>query len=263
MRRKGFVVALSGVDCAGKSTQRDLLVSALRARGRSLVTVYARPGYTPGLRLVKRGLRGLGAMRKRSRGDAAAAPSTFPRRAANLGHPLRRRLWLAAAQLDLLVLALRIRLWRARGRIVVCNRYLLDALVDFRVNFPDERVEERLLWRLLRRCLPRPEASFCLLIPSGEAGERMQRKGRFHRETPEVLEQRWRAYQALSEDLGVQVLDGERPVAEIARAIQERVSAALVPDQVLAATTDRLPRNAASLPGPDADVRDWPLRAQE
>lgn len=263
MSRKGILIALSGVDCAGKSTQRDFLVAVLRARGHSPRTVYTRPGYTPGLRVAKRLLRALGLMHKPGRSRVSEAPSRFPRRAANLGHPLERRLWLTAALLDLLWLyAVRIRLWRARGLTVVCNRYLLDALVDFRVNFPGERVEEGRLCRLLRRFSARPEAAFCLLVTAGETSARARAKARFHRETPEVLEQRWREYRALSEDLGVQVLDGARPVTEIARSIQERVAEALLPRSGPTVATEQPSINEAGSPEPRADLGDWSIRAQ-
>lgn len=218
-------MALSGVDCAGKSTQRDLLVEALRSSGRELVTVYTRPGYTPGLRAIKSAARALRGGKRTARDGVSSDPSRYPRRAANLPGPIGRWLWLTAALLDLLLLyAVRIRLWRARGRAVLCNRYLLDALVDFRVNFPADEVEKRWLCRLVRRFAARPDAAFCLLIPAEQSMERARAKARFHWETLDVLEERWREYRSLCAELEVQVLDGGRPVDELARAIQERVA---------------------------------------
>lgn len=226
--RPGLLIALSGVDCAGKSTQRDLLVEALRSWGARPVTVYARPGYTPGLRAVKNALRSPRGKKERAPGGASAVSGRFPRRASNLGNPLVRWLWVTTSLLDLLWLcAVRMRLLKARGRTVVCNRYLLDALVDYRVNFPAERVEERWLCRALRRLAPRPDAAFCLMISADETAERASAKARFHRETPEVLLERWRAYLDLSEDLGVQIIDGALPVEEIARLVQQRAAGAL------------------------------------
>jgi len=220
-RRRGIVIALSGADCAGKSTQRDLLMTELCARGYAPVNVYSRPGYSPGLRFVKRALRGRTARKESARSGVSPQPGLYPRRASTLGHPLRRRLWLAVALLDLLVVyGLWIRWLRFRGRAVLCNRYLLDALVDLRVNFPADRVEERWLWRLLRRSCVRPDASFCLLLPAEETLERARRKARYHWETLDVLRERLREYETRSGEFGAQTLDGLRPVAEIAGAIQ-------------------------------------------
>ncbi len=220
------------MDCAGKSTQRDLLVEALRSSGHRPLNVYSRPGSTPGLRAIKSALRSLRGKKEPARGSVSQVPGRYPRRAANLEHPLGRWLWLTAGLLDLLWLhGVRIRLWRASGRAVVCNRYLLDGLVDFRVNFPAERVQERWLCRLLRRISPRPDVAVCLLISAEQSLERAREKSRFHWETLAVLEQRRREYLALCEELAIQVLDGGRPAGELARSIQQRVAEALAPER--------------------------------
>ncbi len=225
MNRQGLVVALSGVDSSGKSTQRDLLIEALRSRGWAPVSVWTRAGYTSGLKAARRVAGALTGRRKSARGEVSEAPGRYPRRAANLGHPIKRRLWLTAALLDLIrVYAVQVRLLRARGRAVVCDRYLLDCLVDFRVNFPDDRVEEWLLCRLLRRLAVRPDAAFCLLVPAEVSAQRSRDKSRFHWESADDLERRRAAYRSLADELGVRVLDGERPAAEIADSVRGDVS---------------------------------------
>jgi len=228
--RKGIVVALSGVDCAGKSTQRDSLMQALRSWGYAPTAIWTRAGYTPALKGVKRAwqrLRGKPARRGVSAG-VSEKPSGYPRRAANLRNPLVRWLWLTSALLELLwVYGVRIRLWRAAGRVVVCDRYLLDCLVDFRVNFPTDRVEERWLCRLLRRISVRPDASFCMLIPAEQTMMRARGKSRFHWETLEVLRERRREYEGVSHELAVQVLDGARSAGELALTVQRSVLTAL------------------------------------
>jgi thymidylate kinase len=225
LSRRGAVFALSGVDCAGKSTQRDLLMDALRSWGYAPVTLWTRAGYTPGLKAIKQALRALTGAQQRARRGVSEEPSRYPRRPANLGNPLKRWLWLTAALLDLLwVYGVRVRLWRARGRVVVCDRYLLDCMVDFRVNFPADRVEDWLLFRLLRLCSVRPDAAFCLLVPAEKSLERGRGKSRFHWEPLEVLQQRWREYGALCDVLGAKILDGEKPAAEIAHSIQRSVA---------------------------------------
>lgn len=223
--RRGLLVALSGVDCAGKSTQRDRVMETLRTAGYAPVNFYTRAGYTPGLKALKRRLRALLGRKKQDREGVSHKPSLYPRRASNLENPLRRRLWLTTALVDLLVLyCVRIRWMRARGRAVVCNRHLLDCLVDFRVNFPDERVEVGLLCRLLRRFTARPDASFCLLIPAETTMQRSREKNRFHWETLEILEQRRREYENLAKELGVHVLDGTAPVEETALSIRRVIA---------------------------------------
>ena len=233
MKRRGAVFALSGVDCAGKTTQRRLLMEALRSWGYEPVPLWARAGYSPGLRAIMRALRSLTGKKRPARHGVSAQPSRYPRRRANLVNPVTRWLWVTAALLDLLWLyGVRIRRWKARGRVVVCDRYLLDAMVDFRVNFPADRVEDRLLVRLLRRCSVRPDAAFCLLIPAEKSLERGRRKSRFHWETLEVLEQRRKEYEALCNELATQILDGEGETGAIAHSIQQGVKDALPPASV-------------------------------
>jgi thymidylate kinase len=228
--KRGLVIALSGVDCAGKSTQRDRLMELLRSLGYTPVNIYMRAGYTPVLDTLKRSLH-LGGSKRRDGQRVAKSPGRFPRRAANLRNPLQRWAWLTLALLDLVLQqCTRARWMRARGGAVVCNRYLLDALVDFRVNFPNDAVERRLLCRLLRRWAARPDVAFCLLVPARVSAARAQAKGRFHRETADALERRKCEYERLAGELGVALLDGELPAEEIALSIRRAVERAITPE---------------------------------
>jgi thymidylate kinase len=221
---RGFLLALSGIESSGKSTQRELLVDYLRSRDVEPVCIWSRPGYSSRLRVGKRLLRALRGRKPRER--APNAPGRYPRRAANLGHPLKRWSWLTLALLDLLWLhGVRLRLARASGRTLLCDRYLLDSLVDFRVYFPDDRVEERWLCRLWRALAVRPDAAFCLLVPAEESMRRTRERGRRHWETAAVLEQRLATYRALAEELDVRVLDGREAPERIAALLR----AALAP----------------------------------
>jgi thymidylate kinase len=233
LSRRGIVVALSGVDCAGKSTQCELLMENLRALGYEPARVWTRAGYTPGLEAVKGLLRRLKGRKPRERAGVSEVPSQYPRRAANLPNRFQRWLWVTSALLDLLwVYAVQLRVWRTSGGAVLCDRYLLDCLVDFRVNFPEDRIEDRLLCRLLRRVAVRPDVAICMLVPAEQTMERSRGKQRFHWETLDVLQQRYEQYRDLSAQLGILVLDGARPSAEIADTIKGRIEDALaVPRQ--------------------------------
>jgi len=217
-------VALSGIASSGKTTQRDLLVEHLTSTGHRPVVIWSRAGYTPGLRSAKRLLRRLAGKGASREGEIAREPGRYPRRAVHLPHPLQRKLWLTLALLDLLWLyVVRLRWWRARGRSVVCDRYLLDCIVDFRTNFPDDRVERGVLCRLLRWLCVRPDVAICMLITPSESAERSRRKQRFHWEKLAHLEQRCEAYRAAAEELGVEQVDGQLPPGDIADLIRSRV----------------------------------------
>lgn len=233
---RGIVIALSGIESSGKSTQRELLVDYLRSQGTSPVQIWTRPGYSPRLKIIKRLLRRLRGRRKPQRAGISRQSGQYPRRAASIGHPLKRWCWVTVAMLDLIwVYAIQVRVWRALERPVVCDRHLLDSQVDFRVNFPDDRVEDRLLWRLLCRVTSKPDAAFCLLIPAEQSLRRTQNRGRLNWETPGVVEQRLLAYRTLADELPVRILDGEQPIEQIASILRDRVaeltgSSAVEPD---------------------------------
>ena len=142
-----------------------------------------------------------------------------------------RRAWLAGALLDVAwVLAVRVRLLRRRGRVVLCDRHLVDTLIDLRLNFPMEAVERWWLWRAVERLVERPEASFMLLVPVAESQRRSDLKGEPFRDAPDVLEARLAHYRALAASSRCTILDGSEPAADIAATIEATVGLPPVTD---------------------------------
>lgn len=212
--QQGTLVVFSGIDGAGKSTQIALLLEHLRQNGQRPHYLWTRGGYTPLFEHLKALLRKLS-------GRAVPPSGHTPQRTQALGKGWVRRLWLSTALLDLLwVYGVIVRWRRWRGQIVVCDRYLWDTLVDFRMNFPQEHVERWLLWRCLARLTPKPDAAFLLLVPVEESVHRSDVKGEPFRDAPEVLAQRLAHYQALADETGAwHGLDGQRPADELAAEI--------------------------------------------
>src|SRR5437879_6321361 len=160
------LIAFSGLDGAGKSTQIELLCARLRAGGLEPTVVWVRGGYTPIFERVKSVVR-------RAGGRHVPPPGRGARRSEALGRGWLRRLWLVAALLDLgWLLAVHVRLLRRRGRVVLCDRYLGDSLIDFRLNFPGEQVERWWLWRAVAGLAARPGVGFLLLVTGGGWGAR-------------------------------------------------------------------------------------------
>lgn len=226
-RRRPPLIAIGGMDRAGKSIQRRALMEHLVAIGYEPVYRWSRVGYTRRIESAKRLLRRL-LGGKNGRSGEGGAPRSYPQRASRMRSPLKRRLWTTVALLDLLwEYAVTVRRLRARGRAVVCDRWLCDALVDLRVNFPQDRVEERLLARLLGRLAARPDASFLLLISPEESLRRAHVSGRRHVEPGEVLEARLGEYRRIAATgLGDEIDAGRDPEA-IAKDLRERLDAQL------------------------------------
>lgn len=225
-----LVIAIGGMDRAGKTLQRRSLLELLAEHGQAPTCRWTRAGYTRHLESTKRWLNRLRG-RKPQRDPADAEPSgRYPRRAEHLGPRWRRWLWTRVAILDLLwIYGVEARRLRRAGHAVVFDRGLEDARVDFRVNFPDDRVERSLLWRLLERFAVRPDAYFLLLVPVAESMRRAAASGRRRRELPEVLAQRLEAYRRIAEGGAAEAIDGCQPPDEVTQAMCARVEALLAP----------------------------------
>jgi thymidylate kinase len=213
------LIVLSGIDGAGKSTQTANLVKYLQGKDKCPVALWSRGGYTAGFSTLKRWLR-------RLRPGLVPPPGQNKQREAALGQGWVRRLWLSLALLDLMrVYGLNIRWWRWQGRTVICDRYLWDTLIDFRLNLPSENVEGWRLWRWLVHLSPRPDVSLLLMIPVEESLRRSQASGDAFPEPEERRRQRYAQYQELQQARRWSVaIDATRPVdqvwAEVRAAIQ-------------------------------------------
>ena len=194
-RERGSVVALSGLDGSGKSTQARRLADALSASGQPSSVVWDSLISSPrAIRRIAEALRrGAGIVLRGSTAEPpreAAAPvaaagtpvvdePAAPERLANLGG------WRGAVVSHgwafILTAALGSRLARAtwprilRGEAVVCDRYLLDAAVELRYFYGDRSFRPQLA--LLRLLTPAPANAFLIDVDPVLAAER---KGEFN-----------------------------------------------------------------------------------
>lgn len=213
-----MLITFSGIDGAGKTTQIELLMEWLRRKGKQPMRVWTRGGYTSRLERLKSGLR-------RLPGRVVPPSGNNPQRTQSFKKGWVRRLWLMLAILDLgWVYAVQLRWWRLRGHTVVCDRYIWDTLVDFRLYFPQERAESWWLWRMLVKIAPRPDAAFLLLIPVEESVRRSDLKGEPFRDPPQLLGQRLAQYETLAQQGYWRVMDGRRAVADLAMEVQQVIT---------------------------------------
>jgi dTMP kinase len=203
---RGSLITFGGLDGAGKSTQIALLTDYLVKSGRTPIYIWSRGGYTAALQ-------GLKALSRRFLHKRLPAAGNSPQRSQALSKWWVRRLWLSLALLDLLwVYGVQIRWHRYHGRPVLCDRYLWDTAIDFRLNFPQEKLDDYWLWRLLARLSPKPDAAFLMLLTVEESMRRSAMKGEPFPDPPEVLRQRLACYQNLIPRVPCHVLDGSQPI---------------------------------------------------
>jgi thymidylate kinase len=234
LSRRPAIVALSGLDGAGKSLQAEALRDTLGRLGIEATVVWPpsrNPLFQMAPALKQRLLRLLQRLGRPSGGTPAAGASAADAAPVDADDPhvapLPRQGTLVTFVLATLaavaqLLALRAATARraARGEVVICDRYVLDAIVYVRHRWGEGR-RLRLQGRLLRRLARDPVCSYFLAIPPEAAFERKQ-------DFPiQNLRERAVLYEEEHRRLGVKRLDAQLPpdrlCAEIARDVWRRV----------------------------------------
>jgi len=202
-QRRGAVIALSGLDGAGKSTQAHALADALTRLGHDVAVEWTRLSVDEGFGKVARG--------------SDAPPPTAPR---------RRQAVHAEIRATALALETGWRQWRrvsgflARDYVVVCDRYTLDWIVSVRdLAGPERRF--RLQRRLLRAVARRPVVAYLLDVAPETAWARKGEHG------IETLRRHHALYHEELPGLGVARLDSERAAEELAAQIAREAWGAL------------------------------------
>ena len=158
-----MLIVLSGTDCAGKSTQIDLLKQFLSMKGHSVKILWARGGYTPIFTFLKVLLRRLSFRQLPSAGHSKRRDKAFK-------STWLARLWLNLAIIDLLLFwCIYLRFQLFLGRVVICDRYIEDTFLDFSFNFSEISFEKMFFWRILEFLIPTSNVSFLLWVPALES----------------------------------------------------------------------------------------------
>ena len=125
-----------------------------------------------------------------------------------------RTSWLALAVADSLAqYGVLDRARRRRGKVVLCDRHVEDAILDLQFRYPDLSME----WisRVLRTGSARPDVSFLLTLPWPEIERRLDAKAEPYPDPPEVRRRRYDAYAALAGSGRFVVIDAARSIEEV------------------------------------------------
>ena len=116
-----------------------------------------------------------------------------------MANPLVARIWLNLAMLDLCfywTIILRLKLFQ--GYYVICDRFIEDTILDFKINFPNIDFEKMFLWRLLCVFRCKPDLSFLLYVSAEKSIIRSKIKNEPFPDDLNTL--KWRLKSYLSEE---------------------------------------------------------------
>lgn len=203
-----MIIAVSGVDCSGKSTQIDQLVARLEALGRSPQVRWYRPGYSDELDALRALLR--------RRGGVLPPPGAGPAREKAFSRPWVRTAWIGVAVLDTLwTYGIKLRCASWLGRLIICDRYVWDAVLDLHLRFPQQVRLEGSLATFLRVLCPSPRVNVLLHLSAQEALDRQERKAEPFPDDRETFLMRHGVYEGWAADGRFVVIDAERSIEEV------------------------------------------------
>lgn len=239
-----MIIAFSGVDCAGKSTQIRCLEEYFVSQGKTCKILWYRPGYSKELQLCKAWIRGGYRICKRGIGAAKRLLNkALPNRACavaadvqgNIDEAQTSRvsdvqdaagtlklpppLWLVTAFIDtVLQWGVVLRAQASRYDVVICDRYFEDAKLDIAFKYPQYVFAES-LFEPIRRAIPRPDVALLLMLPFETMCERSDAKNEPFPDSPKVRALRYRAYEFLADDGVYRVIDSTGSIEETHRRI--------------------------------------------
>ncbi len=164
-----MIVAFSGIDSSGKTTQIDLFEQYCKEKKLRVSKIWGKGRGTPGVMLIK-------GIVRRDRGMNEEQKKEY--RANIYKNGRKRKLLLTASILDLWwYFGLWYRIRNLFSKVLICDRYLWDTYIDFRSEFPEFDIDNWWIWKFVIKVTPKPAHSFMFIITAEESYRRDQQKG--------------------------------------------------------------------------------------
>lgn len=206
---KGVLITLSGIDCCGKSTQISILYKKLREERNNVKIFWYRPGYSTELDWLRRIIRTV-------RPSALPASDKKMERERIFKKKRTQILWMIVSIVDMLLqYNVKIRWLRFSGSVIICDRYILDALLDLKLRFEGFEKLISYLNRYLPMMVPKPDYSFLITIPYKVMLQRMITKNEPFPDPPEIREKRYANYVSFARNQLMIEIDGAHDKDEI------------------------------------------------
>ena len=204
------MIAFSGLDGAGKSTQILLLQKQFSKINIKSEVFWSRGGYTPNMEYIKKIIRLISNNSTKNKTDVS-------KRNKAMSNKFIRNIWLIFSIFDLIFYySIIIRFKEINNKIIICDRYLIDTKIDFKLNFPEIKFENWVIWKFLIASSVKPTKHFVLTIPVDESLKRSIQKNEPFPDSSYVLTQRLNYYTRYSDkNKFVVPLNGLNKIKEI------------------------------------------------
>lgn len=203
---RGSLIAISGLDGSGKTTQIELLSKYLANRNVKFKHLWFRwVAFLSYPLLALSRLLGYTKWKTVNRSNVRYAERNFYRNRALV------RLWPWLFTLDALIYSfLQIKARRILGYIILCDRFIPDIIVDMMCETRDHHLLKRLIGRLLLSLIPKNSKLIVIDVAENIAYNRKH-------DIPSInyLKERRKLYLTLAKILGMPVIDGEKEVYKI------------------------------------------------
>jgi thymidylate kinase len=231
MRLRPSIVAFSGLDGSGKSSQAELLRRTLEAQGIDAEVAWVPVAINESLARIKSIVRALLSRLPGWRGRVYAPPPPDATRTHGVvadeakelvtRSSAARQLWSTFVVLTNVLGHWRELLRHRRCDVVIFDRYALDTAVRIHTWYGDRGNVGFQVW-LARALSPRPLRAYLLDVPAATAHERKDDGW-----TLGELAAQADLYRRELARFGASLLDGERPTEELAGAVRTQVLARL------------------------------------
>ena len=191
------LVCICGPDGTGKTTQARLLVDDLSSIGMKAKYIWLRFSHIISLPLLGyMRFVGISKMERHQGGDRIGHHDLW-------GRPLLSRIYGICLFLDMYLATLaRIRTSLALGYVVVCDRYVVDTIVDIATNTRRSGYHKTTIGNLILRIAPRDTKYLVMISASSILRSRRKDVG-----LDSMLDDRIREYQAIASDMDIPLID--------------------------------------------------------